>query len=64
LMDEEGKEKTANNMIYIGHPIKMDDNIFEEKLGELKNAAEHDNPNIKDIVAGIVEAYHPLSGEQ
>ncbi len=64
LMDEEGKEKTANNMIYIGHPIKMDDNIFEEKLGELKNAAEHDNPNIKDIVAGIVETYHPLSGEQ
>ena len=64
LMDEEGKEKTANNMIYIGHPIKMDDNLFEEKLGELKNAAEHDDPNIKDVVAGIVETYHPLSGEQ
>jgi len=59
LMDEEGKEKTDNNMIFVGHPIKMDDRIFEDKLSDLKTAAENDSPDIKKIVADIVENYHP-----
>ncbi len=57
LMDEEGKEKTANNMIYIGHPIEMDDTVFEEKLKILDEASKKDSKDIKGIVAEIVGTY-------
>ncbi|WP_330369218.1 hypothetical protein [Butyrivibrio sp. AC2005] len=58
-MDEEGKEKTANNMIYIGRPIEMDDAVFEEKLKVLDEASKKDSKDIKEIVAEIVGTYRP-----
>ncbi len=57
LMDEEGKEKTANKMIYIGHPIEMDDAVFEEKLKVLNEASKKDSLDIKKMVADIVGTY-------
>lgn len=59
LMDDEGKEKTANNMIYIGHPIDMNDSEFEEKLRMLDEASKKDSAEVKSMVADIVGTYHP-----
>ncbi len=57
LMDEEGMQKTANNMIYIGRPIEMDDEKFSEQLKELEAASAKDSDNIKEIVSRVVETY-------
>lgn len=59
LMDEEGMRETANELIYIGRPIDMDDAWFEEKLRELDKASRNENGHMKDIVAQIVPTYHP-----
>ena len=58
LMDEEGLQDTANEMIHIGHPIEMDDELFEEKLRLLDKASRQDSARIKEIVAEIVPTYH------
>ena len=58
LMDEEGLQDTANEMIHIGHPIDMDDEWFEEKLKLLDKVSRQDSARIKEIVAEIVPTYH------
>lgn len=58
LMDEEGLQDTANEMIHIGHPIDMDDEWFEEKLKMLDKVSRQDSARIKEIVAEIVPTYH------
>ncbi len=58
LMDEEGLQDTANEMIHIGHPIDMDDEWFEEKLRLLDKVSRQDSARIKEIVAEIVPTYH------
>ena len=58
LMDEEGLQDTANEMIHIGHPIEMDDEWFEDKLKLLDKVSRQDSARIKEIVAEIVPTYH------
>ena len=60
LMDEEGLSKTENEMIYIGHPISMDDDKFREQLAMLKEASYRNADNIEDLVAEVVPTYHRL----
>lgn len=57
LMDEEGKKKTDNNMIYIGKPIEMDDELFMKQLEDLDEASKKNAGNIKELVAGVVDTY-------
>ncbi len=59
LMDEEGMQETANKLIYIGKPIEMDDQRFEEAIDRLDKASRAESPEIKEIVAEIVDTYHP-----
>ena len=59
LMDEEGMQETSNRMIFIGHPIEMDDEKFAEQLERLDAASKNDVENIKDIVAEVVTTYRP-----
>ena len=61
LMDEEGMTQTQNEMIFIGHPIKMDDAKFEEQLAYLDEASRSETDRMKEIVAEIVPTYHPGS---
>ena len=58
LMDKEGLQATANQLIHFGKPIEMDDEVFLHQLLRLENACEHEAPDIKDIVAEIVPTYH------
>lgn len=59
LMDEEGMQKTENKLIYIGHPIQMDDELFRKQLKRLDKASKSESPEIKKIVAEVVKTYHP-----
>lgn len=57
LMNEEGLEKTENELIYIGQPIEFDDEIFLEKLHEMDEASRQESDRIKELVAEVVPTY-------
>lgn len=57
LMAEEGMEKTANKLIFIGHPIEMDDEKFMTKLKELDADSKEDDKDIRKHVQEIVPQY-------
>lgn len=60
LMDEEGMTKTENDLIYIGHPIKMhDDAQFMQELHELYERSHEEDVRIEDLVERIVPTYNP-----
>ena len=61
LMDEEGMKKTKNRMIYIGNPLEMDDEVFEQHILQLDRASRLESEEIKTIVASIVPTYNPDS---
>ena len=58
LMDEEGMVKTNNELIYIGHPIEMDERLFVVQLDQLHKLCEANSPEIRDMVKQIVKGYH------
>ena len=57
LMDEEGLRRTKNHLIFIGSPIEMDADVFEENLARLRAAGDANDPNIRELVAEIVPTY-------
>lgn len=64
LMDEEGMQDTANNLIHIGRPIELDEEKFMQQLEELKEYVVTEPEDIRECVKKIVPTYHPeLAGE-
>lgn len=63
LMDAEGLKKTDNKLIYIGEPIEMDDEAFQQKIQEMDEASRHESDRIKEIVAEIVPTYQYRKAE-
>ena len=59
LMDEEGLQKTSNELINIGTPIVFDEDKFIVQLRNLMEAAYEDCADIRDMVTEIVPTYHP-----
>ncbi|HNZ40387.1 MAG TPA: nucleoside-diphosphate sugar epimerase/dehydratase [Clostridia bacterium] len=59
LMDEEGIEKTQNNLIYIGRPIQFDEKIFFENLAQLKRMADNEVSCMKLLIAKMIPTYTP-----
>ena len=57
LMNEEGLQKTNNNLIYIGKPIEFNKETFFEELDELYKEAYSEIPNMKEIISHLVPAY-------
>lgn len=57
LMEEEGLQETANQLIHIGQPIKMDDAEFKQQLLRLEEAYKVEADNMKDLVEQIVPTY-------
>lgn len=57
LRKEEGLQKTANNLIFIGKPIEFDEKKFFEDLNELKKQAYEDGTDIRRAVKQIVPSY-------
>ena len=58
LMDAEGMEKTANNLIYIGHELDVDREKFMAQLSELSEVDERDGEAIRDCIERIVPTYY------
>lgn len=58
LKEEEGLQKTANDLIFIGKPIDFDRDEFFEQLQDLKKTAYEDDPQMKLVVEKLVPSYH------
>ena len=58
LTKEEGLQKTANNLIYVGQPLEFDEVHFLSELKKLEIAASEESRDVKKIVSGIVSTYH------
>jgi len=59
LMEEEGLEKTRNNLIFVGHPLEFDEKVFLVNIRELMEAACANSDNIKELVKNAVYTYTP-----
>ena len=59
LMAEEGIQKTDNDRIHIGNPIKLDEDALFTGLEKLMEAAYSNKESIRDLVADMVPTYHP-----
>ena len=60
LMEEEGLKTTDNDLIHIGMPIEIDNEVFFRKLIELMKAAYANRRDIKELTQQIVDTYHPV----
>ena len=60
LMAEEGLQKTDNDLIHIGNPIKFDEDAFLQKLeGLMLSAYANKEGQIRALVKNMVSTYHP-----
>ena len=57
LMDEEGLDKTDNKMIYIGKPLKIDEEKFLDKLDNLIKASFENGMQIKELKEEVCDTY-------
>ena len=57
LMDEEGMDRTANNMIYVGLPMEIDDDKFMEQLDRLIEEAKLNGNRIKELTEEVCGTY-------
>ncbi len=58
LMNEEGLKSTANNKIFIGKQVKVDEDKFYKDLKRLKDAADiNDKENCEKILREIVPTF-------
>ena len=58
LTKEEGLQKTANNLIYVGKPLEFNEVHFLSELKLLEEAASEERRDVKEIVSRIVPTYH------
>lgn len=61
LMSEEGLEKTANDLIFVGHPLDFDADEFLSRVEELKEAAYANDEGIRALIMDIAPTYKPQS---
>lgn len=58
LTQEEGLQKTQNELIYIGKPLEFNEVHFLSELRRLEQAAIDERFDVKEIVSEIVPTYH------
>ena len=63
LMEEEGLQKTENQLIHVGRPIPFDEDHFLVQMQELTEAAYANREDIRERVAAVVSTYHPQEAE-
>ncbi len=61
LMDEEGLERTDNELIHIGKPLDFDTDTFLMHLAELMVIAYENDENVREKVAEMVTTYRPAN---
>ena len=63
LMSEEGLQATKHDKIHVAEPMKIDMNMIEEKLAELKNLLENCNNDQKDEIKKVIKEVVPTFRE-
>lgn len=58
LLNEEGLTKTANDLIFVGHPGGFSDNELLYSLDRLRTMSAENSPYIREELARIVKTYH------
>jgi len=64
LMAEEGLKKTANERIFIGNPLPVDEVRFKEQLMRLDSESRKEYGKIKELVREIVPEYQPVLNDK
>jgi FlaA1/EpsC-like NDP-sugar epimerase len=64
LMDEEGIQKTDNDMIFIGQPIQFDRQHFIHQLECLILSAKENDPRIKELASDVCGTYTVMNDEK
>lgn len=59
LMQDEGLDKTPNDLIFIGHFNDFDREKLMDSLEQLRWNCEHDPENIREPIKQLVCTYHP-----
>lgn len=57
LMKEEGLQETPNKLIHIGKPIEMNEEVFFERLKDLKEEAYEEVEDIRSFIKELVPTY-------
>ena len=57
LMSEEGLTATENDLIHIGKPIDIDEDLLYKTLDEMKTVMYDENADIRELVKRIVTTY-------
>lgn len=58
LMDAEGNKKTDNELIYIGMPVEINEDVFLQQLKELYIASNNNDENIYELIEKVVPTYN------
>lgn len=58
LMSEEGLTKTANDLIFVGHPNDFSDEVLLRALERMDNLSSANSECIVDEIAALVTTYH------
>ena len=59
LMSEEGLDKTANDLIFVGHLGGFSDEELLSALDRLESLCRENSPHIGEALAALVTTYHP-----
>lgn len=57
LREEEGLQKTENDLIFIGKPIVFNESRFFDQLVDLKRKAYQDSEEMKEMVSRLIPSY-------
>ena len=57
LMDSEGNRKTDNDLIYVGMPLEIDEDVFLQQLKDLYIRSNDNDENIFELVEKVVPTY-------
>lgn len=63
LMQDEGLDKTPNELIFIGHFNDFDEERLLDALDGLREACEENSPDIRARMQELVRTYHPAENE-
>ena len=58
LLDEEGNNKTDNDLIFVGKPLQIDEDVFLEQLKQLYIHAYDNDENICELIEKVVDTYN------
>ena len=64
LMNDEGLEKTPNELIFIGHFNDFDRHLLMERLKTLDAVCHSNSADIRTVLQDIVPTYHPAGLEK